>query len=593
MNPNKNDKTHYDIIPSTLIEKAKLHLTENMQKYSEEYDYIILTTRRCFCIYKAMMSEGLFIDYQNVYSSQKIDIIGDQFKDSNVLLIDDIMIHGTSVYDIYNRIFNEYGAKNVDTLVFVRNIEFPDYYEFKTKPYKSLTNEIEADWRNISNQLVEYVHNSNQLYISYIYGYILDKIILDRAISHSKNNLFETDIELFNTLSFKPFNPEKIPKIYIYTFKNDYSFINKASLRIYNCASDNQKQVLPYVELKDFNEDNLESIWISIWKDKTVPDELLSIRKPADKFKALTAICSLFMYRELFNPNDSISSLCLSTTKFIDKSFVDNFIEYVQKGIKDDALNIISKKYEDIAIDKFQHSLSKNGLKICENLSTELYNINLDNELETPTTIISTIIEKCIYKTSQDEEAAYKEGIKEISNEEGELEVSNKPVERIENISTNYLYNYKKLPLVISNIAYTIMLFFLDCGMISHTVKCVNGIVGTIVKTGEQSYHTFSDLLRNALRPIYELLSFINRLNQDYREKFVDALLKKLDSISSNSCLYKFKNVICYILEQKQINFRANYFGILEMRSKNVSEENFLEENKILDELNELIDSIL
>lgn len=593
----KNQENCVDENSSNIINKTESYFAKNMKLLAESYDYIILTTRRCFCVYTAMINDGIFQDFSNVYSSQKVDIIGNDFNDANVLLMDDIMIHGTAVYTIYKKINEEYHAKNIDTIVFTRNIEYPDYYRFKTKKYTALTKEVASSWRYLSNQFINYIHDKNQPYISYIYGYSTKTDIVSEAINETNCcKLFEISKVLSDSMSFKSYDINKLPKIYISSFKNDYSFVQKASLRIIESHDSNIdfKQVLPYVQLKNFNSENLIEIWESIWKDEIIPIELKSIKNPKDIFKSIVAITSLFMFAEIFYPNKKIDELSLLPTKFIDKSFTDDFIVCVQKNIKNDALNIISKKYKDsLNVEIKYNDNSNDSLKELQILKEGFNNLINENDKINTGREIANLIEKCIYNISQIEEKDFKRSIKSHSNNNGELINLDISIESRKSINLDFLYRFLELNSEIENVAYAIMLFFLESGMISHTVKCVNGIVGTFIQTGEQSYHIFADLLGVALRPIYQVLSYVTRLDDIRKEKFLKDFIVKLDELPSDCSILKYKENIVSLLNNPPVDFRSDYFGVIKMFNNTKNEQNIVEENKIMSELNLLLSNIM
>lgn len=544
------------------------------------YDYIVLTTRRCFCLYYALKknsklrrknifwflinSKYLKQIEQKICSSQSVDIIGEKFKDCKVLLVDDIMIHGQTVYSYFERVSN-YGAKDIDTIVLVRNIERPDYYYMQTKKdYIAIYNKVNWDWRDLSNKIVSYLHNVGQLYISYIYGHTVTKDILDIVTKTEKMIKCKEDFSRF--IKHPVYCQGCQPEYYYISEYSKYKFIEYAFLRVYPIKNKSgiKYEVLPYIELSDFKTENIFNIWKSIWTSG-VPKELESINCSKDIYKALTAILSYCLCEKLFGQNAIIS------TKEVDKSFVNNFLEIVKENLCEDPFAVFDRLYESVELIYDDSINSRSIMQSILNTVRFSEDRPVFDALET--------IKQYFYSVSAEEEEQFIVTIKKGVENVIKLKGKQMPI-----ASSTF---YKSLPDKYKIECLGFILYLLDNGVASHVVKTFDSekYVITALKAGEQSYHLFSDLTGNAFKMVYFLLTELEKIRDIDRINYIkDRFINKLKEIGIQNTAS-----IEYVLNKPPVNLRADYFGIIKLRNSCLTENEIYEEKRIMASLEEIL----
>ncbi len=483
------------------------------EKY-EEYDYIVLTARRCFCFINSLLLNGNEMKKDKFISSQAINIHAEEFKNKKILLCDDIMIHGQSIYSMYKKIL-ACNPKNIDILVMIRNIEKPDYFTFKANvDYEVVVSLDDEDWRKFSNNIVRFIHSQSVLYISYIYGFncshkffehLSNNLMLKKL--HLENDILVHDYYLSEDYEPKYFKLNEIKDV----FPLDIDFINFAVLRAYkNPKEEDSYWLLPYVELKEIKSDALNRVFISLGK---IDEKFNVIKTPCEQYKALTAIFSVLLLIDLGG-----RSYINGITNYIDNSYFNGFAELIVNNIaKEDILAICKKEitffdiyvHDDLQqsemirlIDShFQDNLACN----IENFKKYFATLNLKDEDEFRLLFFRT--------ESEDFKVDYVEELKTI-----------KPVR-----SSSYYKKFAKTQESFANaLKYT--LYFSDNGVVSFVVNEFvqndENFVGAYIKSGEQSYRMHADYAReyfSAIYYLYDLLIYYNDF--DIRKKKAEKIL--------------------------------------------------------------------
>ncbi len=549
---------------------------------TSSYDYIVLTTRRCFCLFYALEKDLAFkAHYQSwfstnkdlleqlkkkIISSQCMDIIGSRFYNTKVLLVDDIMIHGKTVYKFYKKAKIEYNAKTVDTLVLIRNIENPDYYYFKTENNYYTVLELEnIDWKEISNIIVSYLHDVGQLYISYIYGYKVSKSDLEKNLTN--NDLVLCKHRFDQYISHKTYKEDCQPIYYLYKGFSKYTAVRNSYLRVYGDVNTATAYVIPYVDIKTIDNNLVDEIWNNIWKKETVPSEFSCFQKSTDKYKSIIAIISYVMLKKIFG------HVSFSITQEIDRSYVTGFIDIASLNIKSDMLDIVESIYK----------------KQCEHFEDYPGSIMMEEKSKLKDRFDLYSIEEYFYSVGTMEDKEYINKIKD-GIVDGYLKIDKADANRISPISADEFYSC--IPDDWKEIAIPMTIYLLDNGISSHIVESKNGFVGTFIKSGEQSYHLFSDLTGVAFKAIYVLLDFINKFvekkhESEFKNSFIEQLEEKMDAK-----LFSRIRSLKLVINNPPIDYRADYFAILKRRNYCLSENDMVKEKSILSLFVEIIKSI-
>ena len=544
---------------------------------------MVLTTRRCFCLFFALLHdqnfctkllesdehEYLSVIEEKAISSQKIDILGNTICEKNILILDDIMIHGQAVYEIHNQIL-KYSPKNIDTLVMVRNIENPDHYWSNTqKDYYYIKKLPNTEWRGISNNLVKYLHDIGQCYTSYIYGFTVPVSKIKQSLKNSLKSCFakKINLKLSSYVSYEEFCDNNYPTYY--TIPISYSFVKKAILRIYKLPKNNKEcRVIPYVELKEFNSEVLENSWKKIWFNEKIPKELSTLKTNKDKYRALVAICSLSLYKELFN------DVPIECTYELDKSFVPNFVDIVLSNTSEKRVfNIINNCFSTTSL-KVSKSLMENILS--ETPKLDYYIVNKWNTEK----FILKYLQRYFYLVTEKEEY-----YKRIDNLNEFLELRPIPTSIFYLLSNEKGLNDKRTAILDG-----ILTYFMDVGVFSHVVEELDGnVVGTCIKSGEQSYHLFADISQNAYMSLYMLLKYINDIDGfEEKQEFTSHFLKKLPK--SKSINKEYKEIIEFFIKNPPIDLEESYYGVLNEKSQNTTKHDEKVAVKLMREVYKIMD---
>ena len=559
--------------------KFYMKLLSEFEKHS--YDFVILTTRRCFCLFNGVKNDvkfkELYTDWfvgkqkkiaeldRHIFSSQDIDTIGEEFKSKSVLLVDDVMIHGKTVYCFFQRI-KEYNPKRIDTFVFVRKIENPDYYFFKTKkPYKFLYEKESYDWKRLSNIIVSYLHYVGQLYVSFVYGF---RVSSQKVLSIDQNDDLKKCLVDYNSFfSHNYFLYSNEPVYYVYKGFSKFSCVSKAFLRVYQREKDDC-QIIPFVELKPMSEVCAIRAWNLIWKSGAVPEELKTISSVVDIYKSLMVVCSVEMYKSLFG-----NAMIISTPE-IDKSYTKDFFEILRKKINNNVISIIDLAYQESQSLNLDSFVFKNSIMF-KSLSNEAFSNGIDvRNLEHYFHLVTTAEENTyVQNISQ----GIQNGLLYFDKNES-IETQPLPIGCLEAMIKRGEEDETK----------SMLLYLLDIGVASILVEYREGIVGLVVKAGEQSYHLFSDLAGTSCRAVYILLDFIEHFKKDRRSSFVEQFLQRIKLHNRHDLIQNFDNVE-WIIRNPPAQLRSDYFGALSAGDNCMTESEIETEQQIVDLFVEVI----
>jgi len=151
----------------------------------DDAKYKILRARKCqvlFSIFLQIMFEknikfnGIFLSSHAV-SRYKKDICA-----TSALILDDILIHGRGLQDLYEELDPRYTNSNIRVFVYKMNRsadamsrEFKDKVKYGAKVF-------DWEWREISTQMAKVIHAVAEPYVSYVAAYSnTDDIDLEAA----------------------------------------------------------------------------------------------------------------------------------------------------------------------------------------------------------------------------------------------------------------------------------------------------------------------------------------------------------------------------------------------------------------------------
>jgi len=290
-----------------------------LDKYKENtYDFIILTTRRSYVLFKIFekMRSDAFKSNTVIINNHSLDFFESGFwKDKSVLIVDDILINGRAVQAIIQKTNN--ATKQI--YVFARN-----------KGAHCLTDEIqdcllnnshnvgvvsEEKWRDYSSMLNELVLVSGMGYVSFVNTFrsvsresaeLIDKIT-DLFSSYSLSNDIYEENKIDAKVFFLDASALEKDTFFNYTrwFTRQLSFLNiKPCLRKYTFLNSgiSNEILIPYVFLPD----------MTIKQLKTLCDKLLSF----------LPLKSIKLGKDCINDTNSNETVHLD---YINKSIFNNY----------------------------------------------------------------------------------------------------------------------------------------------------------------------------------------------------------------------------------------------------------------------------
>lgn len=527
-----------------------------LAEYASQYDYIVATTRRCFCLLVSLSFSKDFAESINIevlskiISSQSIHIHGKSFEGKKVLICDDIMIHGQSVLALYNDI-REYHPSELNVFVMLRNIETPDYFKYKTEMNYDVVDMVsDQTWKHFSSSIVQFIHDNSVLYISYIYGFKLSKEYLSVTIDKYKDYLHRFEIDE-GTFKESNYSNGCEPCYYIidnineiFGLSDSFNYIRYAVLRVYKNPIDDSCWVVPYVELKDIYVDGLKDLWSKITRNS----KLSEINNSTDIFKSLTALISWTLYVKMFGEN---SQLC--DTSYIDSSYFDGF----------------ASCFKEIDIGLL-FDLAKNYLNICEK-ETDVDRVNsimlntlqqkkYIEKMETPNILLALYSYFALVSLGEDEN--FKELSKGITIDNDCIEGSTIFEKmRVHKFNQEFMASFDSKDAYHCLIQY--MLYFMDTGVVSVTPKIFihkgAEVVGLFVKSGEQSFHLFADIARNLFKSVYFLNNYINNsVSIEKKKTAIKEILSLIKRMAKTEVEYYAFN---FILSNNIGDLQDYYFG--------------------------------
>lgn len=242
-----------------------------------EYRYKIFRSRRCqvlFNIFAPIILDEMSQEDPNVLNRDKGIFLSDnslaKYKkeivknNTSVLLVDDIMIHGRGLKQLYETIDPVYEMKNIKIYVMAKNHEKCDVNSGILARLNVELPVFEWGWKELSSQLVNLIYYNATPYISYVGSYCgevsaersewkdeLGKLLQQEKIKWIDNT--NQSQKMMNETSSVIFDKSELPIL----FKN---LCYACCLRIYVSDDLKKRTLVPYVFLKNFSLSDAEKV---------------------------------------------------------------------------------------------------------------------------------------------------------------------------------------------------------------------------------------------------------------------------------------------------------------------------------------------
>lgn len=220
---------------------------------SDDFDYKILRARRCqvlFSIFLQIMLEkeenmeikGIFL------SSHAVPKYKREICESRAVILDDIVIHGRGLQELYEELDPEYSNPNIQ--VYVHKMDKSANAmskKFKDK-VKCDAKVFDWEWREVSTQMVKVIHASVEPYVSYSPAYSSwDRIDLENInleVAFDVKNITSRDQKDLGTVAYVLFEKADVPTV-IQSYGYD------ACVRYYINNEMGRAVYVPFVFMKD------------------------------------------------------------------------------------------------------------------------------------------------------------------------------------------------------------------------------------------------------------------------------------------------------------------------------------------------------
>ena len=535
-------------------EKTKELLYQYLREILENkknYDYIIFVTRKSFDLLKAYKKTNNVNTTAKLCSSKAINIIGKDFKDKKILIIDDILIHGKALYSLKSQITECYSPAVVDLSVFMQ--KYDQYDAANTVFELNCQNEYlsyESEWKRVTEYLVEIFHDENVPYTSYVLDMDIEDID-DKDVSSLVRRFRAEEIK-HKDLSFNFFVAfdDNVKE-------NIKNIIQLSVLRIYYSKKLKKLTLSPYVQLNDINNNGVSNMWDNLNnKINTLSPKCHSL-SDVEIVRALTACLSVAVWEDSIKNNLAVGGLnerLVCNFDELDYSFYDGFSDDLKKIVKEkDVL------YSHLKVQRIYELDDNTYQSILENDNNwKLNNVSFEENFSRYIEYIND------YKETQFEKALKEPSYKSIEeylsfDYDGIPYLMLYPKFCVENNEKKFILKYIEL---------------LELGHISADVQYHNSIVYTGIRTGERSWKLVIDNNLDIIIPIAyiyrtsEMYSRLEKFNLKNRHKYFKKVIEglydefKLDkdkmylliNIFEKNMPYSIDSIVGYVNENEQIN---------------------------------------
>ncbi len=242
------------------------------------YSVKVLMVRRFFDVYCAFeeivdyLYEGTVAVKGRIMTNLSIALCEEQLKNEKILVVDDIVLHGRALDDVFQYLTQQCGCKkeNIDFTVFIRN---KDKKLIQSEAFERLAEkEVVSNgrWRMLSSGIVDALSITGQPYISYLPYAEFDmeseeagKILA--LMERQKSEKLTTDTQKYYGIESDLLFVEDLGDCFEYEF----AFSRRNMIRVYQYKKLSKLLIIPYAFLRPLNTDSVAS-FIEGVKDKYV-----------------------------------------------------------------------------------------------------------------------------------------------------------------------------------------------------------------------------------------------------------------------------------------------------------------------------------
>ena len=240
-------------------------------RFVMEYDadYKVLIARRCMVLFQIFTqifwADGIQAGKGVILSDWAIPKFGGKFAPKKIMVVDDILIHGTHIGKIWADL-ERYGVTdNVELCVYMATDDrkyLPDGIERKLRCAEKA---VGSEWRELSNLIVKAIAASNIPYTSFVGSYTLERKncfflnnnTVEKIVNESR---LQTEV---GSSSFLLFERQPEPEIF-------HHFSYQSCIRVYQNQNSELLTWIPYCFTKAVKKDNINKFFHSFADKLTI-----------------------------------------------------------------------------------------------------------------------------------------------------------------------------------------------------------------------------------------------------------------------------------------------------------------------------------
>lgn len=245
----------------------------------KDIPYKILRSRRCQVLFNIFVP--IILSEHNNSIKMKGTFISDhalmKYKEKILkksgLIIDDIVIHGRGLQELYESLDENYSCKHISIQVYYQSRNATIKKELKTK-ITSKMNVFDSEWKALSCQFVNSIYAGASPYISFVESFYENGGNIEQIKNRKEFLIIENsnDYQKYQgERSFVLFEHAELPPVF-----RQLSY--DSCLRVYDSEKTERITYIPYVILKNMQVDCLKKL-LSLLCEKLPQEKTVSIRK--------------------------------------------------------------------------------------------------------------------------------------------------------------------------------------------------------------------------------------------------------------------------------------------------------------------------
>lgn len=347
--------------------------------------YKILRARRCQVLFyifypiilleeEELKANGIFISHNSMIKHKE------SILNSSALLVDDILIHGRGLKQIYEILDENYEHENITTFVLYQSKDAKKTDKRFWEKVRCIREVFDWEWVELSCQFVNMIYASTSPYISFVGSYV--------KFGNGKYNICESSFLVHdNTNDAQKQQGEKA--IVLYEKNGMLPFFTRLSydccLRIYENEEVEKATYIPYVFLKNFDVKTIKKLFgwicekINSHKIAIIQADLLKNfdSKEGNEYQTMLFVALINQIYGLYLQNKYLGVL--------NGAIVDNIALSIIYGteIAEELCHITYEDIQPVLFEKMPDIYEDNGeedselKQIWDNLNSEIRNSNI------------------------------------------------------------------------------------------------------------------------------------------------------------------------------------------------------------------------